>query len=171
MCLSCKRAKTHLLYQHGNIAFIPSPIQLVLPNFLLWQSVLWHSCESCRTRIRRAGLGSRRGPLVAQSRFKETRALRQNQFVEEIALLLSSVRDHNLHVASMGKHGELVLGLVRRASKMGSMRSVPTSCRSARRVRCHRGRSADSERALCALRVGVRNHASVLRRRALREVY
>ena len=63
----------------------------------------------------------------------------------------------------MREDREFVLWLVRRASKVRAVRSMPARSRRARRVmrRCDRGRATrtDGERALSALRVRIGNHA------------
>lgn len=82
--------------------------------------------------------------------------------MKQIALLFPPVRDCDVDIARVCKDGELVLRLERRSAKMRPVRAMSSDGRGAGGMGRDRGRAADGERALCALRVRVGNHAQLL---------
>jgi hypothetical protein len=151
--------ETHLLHQHRQVVVVLPPVQLIPPPHLLLSRCRWHPRECCRAWGRRNTPFSRTRPLLARASLEEARALRQDQLVQQIALLLAPVVDDNLDVARVREDGELILRLIRRATKLRSMRPVPSGGGCARGMRCDRRRAAYCQRALGALRVWIGNHA------------
>lgn len=177
--LACCRWRSqtvsHLLHEHGHVVLGAAPVQLVAPLLPVLARARGIPGQRGRTHVlRHAALGGAR-PLVTGAGLEEARTLRQNQPVQQVAVLPAPVADDNLDVARVREDGKLVLranaaAAVARAA--GAVGAVSPDGRGARRVRGDRGRAADGERAGALgadvapdLGVWVGNHALRRRRR------